>query len=89
MGVGLLNTTSGKLALCYLLPEVKGKGVGKAILRSLEDAATTHGITTIVLSSSITAESFYLHHGYISNGPPDDSGIRSLPMKKDLGVGLQ
>lgn len=38
IGVSLL-TGAGKLALCYLLPEARGHGAGKAMLAKVEETA--------------------------------------------------
>nr|WP_315257874.1 GNAT family N-acetyltransferase [uncultured Duganella sp.] len=51
VGVALL-TGAGKLALCYLLPEARGKGVGKALQ----------------LHSTATGKEFFAQRGYIDAG---------------------
>src|SRR5574343_1734661 len=43
VGVALL-TGAGKLALCYLLPEARGQGVGKALLERVEAQACSWGV---------------------------------------------
>lgn len=63
VGIGLL-TRAGKVALCYLLPEVQGRGIGKALLAGLEAQARLWEIKVTKLHSTATAEGFFLHLGY-------------------------
>jgi len=84
MGVGLLTAT-GELALCYVLPEVRFKGVGKALLNAIESHALQAGRTEIHLSSTSTAKTFYLRHGFMHRGAPElECGIRAFPLTKRL-----
>lgn len=63
VGVGLL-TRAGKVALCYLLPAVQGRGIGKALLAGLEMQARLWEIKATKLHSTATAQGFFLHQGY-------------------------
>lgn len=67
VGVALL-TRAGKLALCYLLPEARGRGAGKALLARMEEQARAWCIRAVQLHSTASAEAFYAHHGYIRSG---------------------
>lgn len=85
VGVGLL-TKNGNLALCYVLPEVRFTGVGKALLRAMESHAVQAGLSEIHLSSTATAKAFYLRNGFMQNGPPEvEFGIRAFPLIKRVG----
>lgn len=84
-GVGLL-TAKGELALCYVLPEVRFKGVGKSLLNAMESHAIQSGCTEIFLSSTVTAKTFYLRNGFTSSGAPEiEFGIQAFPLTKRLG----
>jgi N-acetylglutamate synthase-like GNAT family acetyltransferase len=84
VGVGLL-TAKGELALCYVLPEVRYKGVGKSLLNAMESHAMQSGVTEIHLSSTDTAKAFYLRNGFTPNGEPEkEFGIQAFPLIKRL-----
>ena len=84
VGVGLLSAT-GELALCYVLPEVRFKGAGKAMLRAMESHAMQTGLTEIHLDSTGTAKAFYLRNGFSPCGAPEvEFGIRAFPLAKRL-----
>ncbi|MYM83970.1 GNAT family N-acetyltransferase [Duganella sp. FT50W] len=67
VGVALL-TGAGKLALCYLLPEARGKGIGKALLKRMEEQACAWGVKALQLHSTATGKAFFAHCGYIDAG---------------------
>jgi N-acetylglutamate synthase-like GNAT family acetyltransferase len=59
---------SGHLFLCYVLPEVKGLGVGSQLLSAAENSVIDLGLKLLSLESTVTAKGFYEHHGYVPNG---------------------
>lgn len=67
VGVALL-TRAGKLALSYLLPEARGRGIGKALLAQMENQAREWGVKTVQLHSTAAAVAFYAGQGYIQAG---------------------
>jgi GNAT superfamily N-acetyltransferase len=67
VGVSLM-TSAGKLALCYLLPEARGHGAGRALVRQAEALALELGIKSLFLHSTATAESFFAGLGYVADG---------------------
>lgn len=86
VGVGLL-TGKGNLALCYVLPEVRFTGVGKALLRAVESHALQTRLNQIHLSSTATAKAFYLRNGFVQSGPPEVGfGVQAFPLIKWLGA---
>ena len=50
-GVGRLDETTGELRRMYVLPAHRGKGLGRAILEHLEDAACRLGYTRMRLET--------------------------------------
>jgi GNAT superfamily N-acetyltransferase len=76
VGVGQLNA-SGELTLCYVRPDMQGRGVGSLLLSSLEKAAADSGLRRLTLTSTSTAYTFYQHHGY-----------RVIGARRSLGAGI-
>jgi N-acetylglutamate synthase-like GNAT family acetyltransferase len=54
----------GHLLLCYLIPEVKGQGIGHRLLMAAEESVIKKGVKTLTLESTLTARKFYESHGY-------------------------
>lgn len=67
VGVALL-TAAGKLALCYLLPEVLKRGAGKALLACVEQQACSWGVKALQLHSTASGEEFFARQGYLRAG---------------------
>ena len=84
VGVAMLFP-SGTLALCYLLPEVRFRGLGKALLIAIELEARRRGLKRIDLESTRTAHAFYLRNGYGDCGAANVRfGSEGFPMTKSL-----
>ena len=85
VGVALL-TRAGKVALCHLLPEARGVGIGKALLARIEAQAGEWGIKVLQLYSTAGAEGFYACHGYVRAGNASSSyGVKTIFYWKQLG----
>ena len=69
VGFALLNL-QGKIALLYVAPNARFRGVSKSLLASLEKEAIAVGIRELGLESTATALPFYSGRGYASSGPP-------------------
>lgn len=78
---------AAKLQRIAVLPDYRGQGVGRVVLRALEEDAAAHGRTSAVLDGQIQAEDFYRKLGYetISREPFLDAGIWHVRMKKTIG----
>ncbi len=76
----------GLVALCYLVPDVRFTGTGRAMLAALEAEARRRGVKALRLESSRTAHAFYLRNGFLDAGAAvkGSLGIEGLPMKKVL-----
>lgn len=84
VGFGMASV-SGELLLCFVAPEVRFQGVGKALLQAIERWATTASISTLRLESTQTALPFYRRNGFMSCGPVATfAGMESQPMCKQL-----
>ncbi|MEK7484358.1 MAG: GNAT family N-acetyltransferase [Planctomycetota bacterium] len=64
----------------YLTPVVLKKGLGRRLLALVEEVAREHQLQTITLKSTITALSFYRHHGYQEDGPSMSVPINGVPV---------
>jgi N-acetylglutamate synthase-like GNAT family acetyltransferase len=83
-GTALL-TTSGKIALCFILPEWLHLGIGKALLNDLINYARVLGIRTLTLESTRTGREFYKRNGFIELGETKFMDIiPSFLMERDL-----
>jgi GNAT superfamily N-acetyltransferase len=67
VGIAIM-TRQGKIVLCYVAPEARFTGVGKALLQALETRAREWGIGVLQVASTVTAKSFYSRNGYIDGG---------------------
>jgi GNAT superfamily N-acetyltransferase len=85
VGVALLSHT-GEVALLYVLPDARLRGVSKALLAALEDAATHLGLSELTLKSTSTAQRFYSRCGFVPAGEPTKGFGLTLgfPMSKRL-----
>lgn len=80
-----MSTRSGNVLLCYLVPDVRHTGIGKAMLNEIEEQARRDGISTLHLESTQTARPFYLRNHFVQNGSPIVAfGMNSYPMLKTL-----
>ena len=83
-GFGLLSST-GTVALCYLVPEARFIGAGKAMLAAMEAEAIRRGLTSLNLESTLTALPFYGRNGFVRTGEPNVGlGVKGFPMEKPL-----
>jgi GNAT superfamily N-acetyltransferase len=84
LGMALLGG-NGSVALCYLVPEARFEGTGKAMLCALEAEACRRGQTEVTLSATRTAHAFYLRNGYEDTGAVESAfGLVSSKMRKGL-----
>lgn len=64
VGFGELIISNNELRALYVSAYAGGLGVGSAILQELEHLARAAGCPSLTFNSSITAEAFYVRHGY-------------------------
>lgn len=83
--VGFAMLRGDQLLLCYLLPEVRFRGAGRALLQALEADAVACGVSVLRLDSTRAAEDFYRRNGYEAIAPRMESqGLGGLRMAKTL-----
>ena len=66
LGFGSIVPANNELRAVYVHPKHGRKGVGRAILRRLEELARSTGMTELQIDASINAESFYEANGFIA-----------------------
>ena len=64
VGFGVLNRETQEVEAVYVHPEVKRRGVGMKILRTLEGLARDAGLETLRLNASLNGVPFYERAGY-------------------------
>jgi GNAT superfamily N-acetyltransferase len=86
-GFGLIQR-DGEIQMCCLVPEVQYGGVGKLMLRGLEEQAARWRLQRVFLTSSVTAKLFYERNGYVQDGEPKSVyGVqRVYPMSKSIAL---
>jgi GNAT superfamily N-acetyltransferase len=79
-------TDAGEIALNYVSPHARFRGVSRALLKTLEARAAERGNTACRLHSTETAHRFYLANGYVDAGEPIRKfGMNSgYPMSKRI-----
>lgn len=86
VGVALL-TQAGKLALCYVLPDMQGQGVGRRLLDGIEAQARAWDIRKLRLHSTLSASAFFARHGYLHAGREKSCfGLECDFLWKELGA---
>jgi predicted GNAT family N-acyltransferase len=74
-----------KIGRMAVLPEFRGQGIGREILRFLMDTARSRGFRRAVLHAQLTAEGFYLKQGYQPRGEVfEEAGIAHRAMDSKL-----
>lgn len=83
--VGFGMSSGGEVLLCYVAPEVRFLGAGKAVLQAIELWAATSGVPELRLESTRTALAFYRRNGFKSCGPVVTfAGMEGHPMSKPM-----
>jgi len=74
-----------KIGRMAVMPQFRGTGVGRDILRFLMDRARLRGLSKAVLHAQLSAEGFYLKEGFTPLGDVfDEAGIAHRKMEKLL-----
>jgi N-acetylglutamate synthase-like GNAT family acetyltransferase len=86
LGVAAMNA-SGKITLNYVSPDARFRGVSKALVQQLEEAASSLGLSECVLETTQTALPFYQSLGYVKSGetyPLSLTGSPATVLRKNL-----
>lgn len=72
-----------KIQRMAVIDDVRGRGVGRALLAFLEEEARRRGAVRLTLWAQTHARQFYERAGYAAEGPEfDDAGIPHVSMSK-------
>ena len=75
----------GHIGRMAVLPDWRGRGVGRALLAAVVEAARRRGHTTLRLSSQTHAAGFYTRAGFAAEGAEyDEAGIPHVAMQRRL-----
>jgi GNAT superfamily N-acetyltransferase len=78
-------TTEGAVALNYVAPDMRFRGVSKALLARLEAELAAMGFAEGRLDSTATALAFYTAAGWVQVGPQAEGRkVNGFPMRKIL-----
>lgn len=66
-----------------VIDDVRGRGVGRALLAFLETEAIRRGATRFILDAQVGARAFYEKSGYRVRGAPFDDGTGILHVRMD------
>ena len=65
VGFAQLNPEAGEVKAVYVRPDCVGRGVGRLLLQTLEDAARVRALTLLKVQASLNAVEFYRAQGYV------------------------
>ena len=92
-GYSAIVVAANELRDLYVSARFGRKGIGSALLRTIERLANEGGCTELHLNATLTARGFYLRHGYSEIELAEftfDSGRKAacVRMRKELGRAL-
>jgi predicted GNAT family N-acyltransferase len=74
-----------KIGRMAALRELRGSGIGRAVLEFLMQTARNRGYTRAILHAQLTSEGFYLKQGFHPEGEVfEEAGIPHRAMTRDL-----
>jgi GNAT superfamily N-acetyltransferase len=84
-------TDAGEITVNYVSPDARLRGISRAMLAALEEAARERGAGTCMLVSTETARLFDLSAGYVMQGPPQGrfGAGSAYPMAKRIAEETQ
>ena len=83
----LCQDSVGHLGRMAVLHPLRGQGLGADVLQALLDHARQHGCAQVTLHALRSAEAFYRHQGFVTQGPPfEEAGLPHQTMVLDLSA---
>jgi predicted GNAT family N-acyltransferase len=76
---GAAQERAGNISRIAVLPEFRGRGYGKEVVRALENIARREGITYLYLHPHFYLEKFYSSLGY-TTVPGEESSVAGHPL---------
>lgn len=79
VGFSMAQISEGYVFACFIRPEFEGKGIGRALMNTVEKELRREGVKEAWLSTGpgpeLRAVGFYLHLGWYKDGYLDDGQI--------------
>jgi N-acetylglutamate synthase-like GNAT family acetyltransferase len=82
--VGTASLDRNVVRTVFVAPDAQGRGVGKRLMAEIERKARGTGVTTLIVQSSVTAQSFYASLGFIPVRDNYHGEERTIIMERDL-----
>lgn len=86
--IGIGGLVGEEICTMFVHPDYSKQGIGKTILKKLEDSARALKINKIYLSSTLTAEKFYINCGFKKIRQAlhklDGNDFKAIEMEKKL-----
>lgn len=82
--IGTVALDGAVLRSLFIDPDHQHSGLGRQLVRHVEDLARAEGITRLQVPSSVTAEGFYAKLGYRSERVVMHGSERTIVMSRDL-----
>lgn len=80
-----VDSTTGKAERVSVLPEYRGRGLGRRLMDELESLASDRSLDRIVLHAQTDVEAFYHRLGYDTTSAVfEEAGIPHVEMEKPL-----
>lgn len=68
VGYGAVVPAQNELSACYVAPAARSRGIGRVLVRSLEEIAVEAGCPSLRLDAALDAAPFYQALGYRATG---------------------
>jgi predicted GNAT family N-acyltransferase len=89
-GDGAAGEPVGTIGRVAVRSDLRGSGLGLAVMRALEARAAARGLVAISIHAQLAVEDFYLRQGYVSHGEHFvEAGIEHVAMRKELLPGVR
>lgn len=82
--VGTASLDRNVVRTVFVAPGAQGRGVGKMLMGEIERKARDSGVTTLIVQSSVTAQSFYAKLGFAPVRDNYHGEERTIIMERDL-----
>jgi GNAT superfamily N-acetyltransferase len=86
--VGTAGLDGQTVRSVFVAPEKQLKGIGRALMASVEREAKTAGVEVLTVPASVTAEPFYAKLGYLAVRDVFHGDERTIIMERRLGYVL-
>ena len=91
VATGMLGLETGKLDAIFVKPVHMARGLGRMMLKHLEQIAVEKGLNELTLVSTLNAAAFYRKNGFVGEEvsvyhSPRGLSLACIPMKKTIGA---